>query len=71
MSRRLVVEEAIPILRERMGERIHVKVCDFLKVHNKGGKPCPTSGGGISQITANGRITSYCRRCQPGMLIRN
>lgn len=68
---REVVEEAVPILRERMGEDIHIKVRDFLKVHNKGGAPCPRCGATISQLTANQRITSYCRRCQPGMLIKN
>ena len=70
-SSRRVVEEAVPILKRRMGDRIHVKVRDFLKVHNKGGEPCPRCGNPISQLTANKRITSYCRRCQPGMLIRN
>ena len=68
---RSVVEDAIPILRERMGENIHVKVRDFLKVHNKGGQPSPRCGHQISEITANKRITSYCRQCQPGMLLRN
>ena len=53
-----------------MGETTHTKVRDFLKVHNRGGEPCPSCGSAISQITANRRITSYCRRCQPGMLIR-
>ena len=70
-SSRAVVEDAIPILRERMGDNIHVKVRDFLKVHNKGGEPCPRCGHQISEITANKRITSYCRQCQPGSLIRN
>ena len=68
---RSVVEDAIPILRERVGENIHVKVRDFLKVHNKGGEPCPRCGHQISEITANKRITSYCRQCQPGLLLRN
>ena len=68
---REVVEEAISVLRERMGENIHVKVRDFLRVHSKGGSPCPRCGHNISQVTANRRIASYCRRCQPGMLIRN
>ena len=68
---RSAVEEAIAVLRERMGDDIHLKVRDFLKVHRKGGQPCPHCGGNISEITANQRITSYCRRCQPGMLIRN
>ena len=66
-----VVERAIGVLRERMGERTHVKLRDFLLVHNKGGSPCPRCGNAISQLTANRRITSYCRRCQPGMLLRN
>ena len=68
---REVVEEAIPVLKERMADTMHKKVRDFLKVHNKGGLPCPRCGNPISQITANRRITSYCRRCQPGLLIKN
>lgn len=70
-SSRSVVQDAIPILRDRMSENIHVKVRDFLKVHNKGGEPCPRCGHQISEITANKRITSYCRQCQPGFLLRN
>ena len=66
-----VVLEAIGVLRKRMGDDIHLKIRDFLNVHNKGGQPCPQCGGKISQLTANQRITSYCRRCQPGTLIRN
>ena len=66
-----VVQDAIGVLRVRMGEEIHVKIRDFLKVHRKGGQPCPNCGGNISQLTANQRITSYCRKCQPGMLIKN
>ena len=68
---RKVIEEAIGVLRGRMGRDIHVKIRDFLKVHCKGGQPCPRCGSNISQLTANQRITSYCRHCQPGMLIRN
>ena len=68
---REVVDQAIPVIRHRVGQDIHVKIRDFLKVHNKGGLPCPRCGNRISQLTANRRITSYCRRCQPGMLIKN
>jgi formamidopyrimidine-DNA glycosylase len=68
---REVAEGAVRVLRERMGGEIHVKVRDFLQVHNKGGLPCPRCGNAITQVTANQRITSYCRRCQPGMLISN
>ncbi len=66
-----VVRDAMDVLRQRMGDDIHVKIRDFLKVHHKGGQPCPTCDGAITQLTANQRITSYCRKCQPGMLIKN
>ena len=68
---RVVVEEAMGVLRERMGNEIHVKIRDFLKVHRKGGQPCPRCDATITQLNANQRITSYCRHCQPGMLIKN
>ena len=66
---RSVIEDATDEVRQRMGDDIHLKPRDFLKVHNKGGEPCPRCGTKISQITANQRITSYCRSCQPGLLI--
>ncbi len=66
-----VTARAVETLRGRMGDRIHLKVRDFLSVHNKGGEPCPRCGEPIRQISANRRITSYCRACQPGLLIRN
>lgn len=69
-SRRVVVD-AIPVVRASIGNNIHLKARDFLQVHNRGGEPCPRCGSAISQITANKRITSYCRRCQPGMLFKN
>ena len=69
-SARQVVADAVVVLRERMGEDAHLKIRDFLQVHNKGGQPCPRCGNQISQLNANQRITSYCRHCQPGMLIR-
>ena len=68
---RQVLEEATETLRGRMGSDIHKKVRDFLMVHNKGGQPCPKCGGNITQLNSNQRITSYCRHCQPGLLVRN
>jgi len=68
---RQVLEEATETLWGRMGKDIRKKVRDFLMVHNKGGQPCPKCGGNITQLNANQRITSYCRHCQPGLLIRN
>ena len=66
-----VTLDAVAILRERMKEETHHKIRDFLQVHNKGGEPCPRCGNKISQLTANQQITSYCRHCQPGMLIKS
>ena len=43
----------------------------YLAVHNRGGQPCPRCGAAITELKANQRITSYCRQCQPGMLLRN
>lgn len=69
-SSTLVISRAVEQVREAMGGDIHRKRRDFLKVHNRGGEPCPRCGTTISQLTANQRITSYCRTCQPGLLLR-
>ncbi len=66
-----VPRKAVDTLRERMGDAVHLKPRDFLAVHNKRDEACPRCGGRISQITARQRITSYCLRCQPGLLIKN
>ena len=68
---RETLAEAVCVLRERVGHRIDIEVRDFLKVHGRGGEPCPVCGQAISQLTARQQITSFCRRCQPGTLVRN
>ncbi len=68
---REVVLDAVEQVRQRMGDQIDHKLRDFLAVHNKGGQPCPQCGNAITELRANQRITSYCRRCQPGMLLKN
>ena len=70
-SSRLVIEDSVEQVRERMGDRIDHKIRDFMKIHNRGGEPCPRCGNKITELRANQRITSYCRRCQPGMLLKN
>ena len=67
---RKVVRDAVEEVRVRMDGDIRLKPRDFFKVHNRGGQPCPRCGARITQITANQRITSYCRPCQPGLLIK-
>ncbi len=68
---REVVLDAVEQVRQRIGNRIDHKLRDFLAVHNKGGQPCPQCGNAITELRANQRITSYCRSCQPGMLLKN
>ena len=60
-----VLDWAIPIVAEQMGEQTDKKPRDFLRVHRKGGAPCPTCGHPISEVSPNNRVTSFCRRCQP------
>ena len=70
-SARRVVAESVEEVRSRMGAELNHKARDFLRVHNRGGQPCPNCGRAITELRANQRITSYCRSCQPGMLIKN
>jgi formamidopyrimidine-DNA glycosylase len=37
---------------------------DHLRVHRKGGQPCPRCASRVSEITAGRRITNFCRKCQ-------
>jgi formamidopyrimidine-DNA glycosylase len=66
-----VLEEAVGVLRERVGGDIHIEIRDFLQVHGRGGQPCPRCGTPISRITARRRLTNFCRRCQPGTMLDN
>jgi len=68
-----VLAKAIRLVRKQMGEEIgqEEEVRDFLQVHRKGGQPCPRCGSPISEITAQRRVTSFCRKCQPGSLVRS
>lgn len=67
---RATLEQATQNVRAEMGEDVHLKPRDFFAVHMRSGQPCPRCGTTISAITANQRITNFCRVCQPGGLIR-
>jgi formamidopyrimidine-DNA glycosylase len=67
---RATLQEAIEQVRREMGEAIHLEPRGFFAVHMRTGEPCPRCGTAISAITANQRITNFCRTCQPGGLIR-
>lgn len=61
---RSVLPWAIDELRMRVPPRFEVEVRDFLRVHRKGGTPCPRCGTTISEISPGGFVTSWCRTCQ-------
>jgi formamidopyrimidine-DNA glycosylase len=62
---RSVLDWAIAIVAERMKDGlVYEEVRDHLRVHRRGGQPCPVCGTRISEITAGQRITSFCRNCQ-------
>jgi len=65
---RAVMEWATPLVRDAMvkdGVLDYEERRDFMRVHRLGGQPCPRCGSAISEISANQRITSFCRTCQP------
>jgi formamidopyrimidine-DNA glycosylase len=67
---RQTLADAVDIVRREMGDDVHLKPRDFFAVHMRGGQACPRCGTPVSEITANQRITSFCRTCQPGGLVR-
>jgi formamidopyrimidine-DNA glycosylase len=61
-----VLQWAEEIVTEKLGESLdYSEWRDHLRVHRRGGRPCPRCGSTISEITAGQRITSFCRHCQP------
>ena len=63
-----VLQGAVDTLRVRVGEDIHIEIRDFLQVHGRGGEPCLRCGSKISAVSARGRVTNFCRSCQPGRM---
>ena len=59
-----VLPAAIGELHELVPPRLEVEQRDFLKVHRKGGAPCPRCGTRLSEVSAGGFVTTYCRACQ-------
>ena len=56
---------AVQELRQLVPPRFEVEVRDFLRVHRKGGAPCPRCGTPLSEISPGGFVTTWCRACQP------
>ena len=63
-----VLSGAVAELRELIGEETDALHRGTMRVHLHKGEPCPRCGQAISEIAARGRITDFCRACQPGSL---
>jgi formamidopyrimidine-DNA glycosylase len=61
---RIVLADAIVLLRERVPPTFEKQVRDHLSTHNKGGEACPRCGTRITAVTAGGFPTGFCRGCQ-------
>jgi len=61
---RSVLEDATTRLRELVPPHIETQHREFLKVHLRGGEPCPRCGKPLRQIGGD-EATTFCRTCQP------
>jgi formamidopyrimidine-DNA glycosylase len=63
---RSVLADAIVRLRDLVPPDIETQHREFLKVHLRGGQPCPRCGRELRQIGGR-EATTFCRSCQPPM----
>ena len=61
---RSVLTDAIVRLRTLVPPDIQEQHREFLKVHLRGGEPCPRCGRPLRQIGGS-EATTFCRTCQP------
>lgn len=61
---RTTLGASIQLLRKRVPPTFEKQVRDHLAVHNRGGEACPRCGTRITQVSAGGFATAYCRGCQ-------
>ncbi len=64
IAMRSVLADAIGRLRELVPPEIETQHREFLKVHLRGGQPCPRCGRELRQIGGD-EATTFCRTCQP------
>jgi formamidopyrimidine-DNA glycosylase len=60
---RSTLAAAVDLLRDRVPPTFEKQVRDHLRVHLRGGRPCPRCGTTISQVGGR-EATSFCRSCQ-------
>ncbi|MDP8969403.1 MAG: hypothetical protein M3N52_02655 [Actinomycetota bacterium] len=61
---REVLAWAIAELRRLVPPRLEVEQRRFLRVHGKGREPCPRCANRLSEVSAGGFVTTWCRSCQ-------
>jgi formamidopyrimidine-DNA glycosylase len=61
---RQVLADSTARLRELVPPDIEVQHREFLRVHLRGGEPCPRCGKPLRQIGGD-EATTFCRTCQP------
>ena len=61
---RTVLSDATERVRESVPPAIETQDRSFLKVHLRGGEPCPRCGRELRQIGGR-EATTFCRTCQP------
>lgn len=61
---RTVLADAIERIRASVPPNIETQDRSFLKVHLRGGQPCPRCGRELRQIGGR-EATTFCRTCQP------
>jgi formamidopyrimidine-DNA glycosylase len=61
---RAVLADAVERLRTLVPPEIQTQHREFLKVHLRGGEPCPRCGRELRQIGGR-EATTFCRTCQP------
>jgi formamidopyrimidine-DNA glycosylase len=64
VAMRSVLADAIVRLRLLVPPDIHLQHREFLRVHLRGGEPCPRCGRALRQIGGD-EATTFCRGCQP------
>ncbi len=66
LAMRRVLGDAIDRIRQSVPPNIETQDRSFLKVHLRGGQPCPRCGRELRQIGGR-EATTFCRTCQPPM----
>ena len=64
VAMRGVLADAIERVRASVPPNIETQDRSFLKVHLRGGEPCPRCGRELRQIGGR-EATTFCRTCQP------